>query len=241
MGRHTNFILSPTTDILVDVVTASSAAGVGMSAFPLSEYVMQSTFLKMTGFSEQKLKCICWELATDDYEYRYDFMKKSLGEFSDYKAKNTVYQDLIIQITKFSNFNVADIGRNDIFNSTLSSIETVFDKTAVQSWTQEAFDEYHGMVAAYQPQHFAGDANSLFVETPNPYPLRKIFIDYLYRHRNRCAHNLLSYQENLPAFKTLTDPNYRYNNYYLWFMMLTLMDNVYIALYKKYLQVFEES
>jgi len=33
----------------------------------------------MTGFQEQKLKCIVWELATDDYEYRYHKLTDKLG------------------------------------------------------------------------------------------------------------------------------------------------------------------
>ncbi len=44
MGRHAEFILSPVTDILTDVVSASSSVGVGIEAFPLTEYIMQSTF-----------------------------------------------------------------------------------------------------------------------------------------------------------------------------------------------------
>ena len=51
---------------------------------PLYDYVLQTTFLKMTGSQEQKLKCIQWELATDDYEYRYDILSKSIGELSNY-------------------------------------------------------------------------------------------------------------------------------------------------------------
>ena len=63
---------------------------------------MQSVFLKMAGAQEQKMKCICWELATEDYEYRYKRYngKWDLGECSNYEAKKIVYQDLIEQINK---------------------------------------------------------------------------------------------------------------------------------------------
>lgn len=47
-----------------------------MESYPLCEYVMQSLFLKLTGAQEQKLKCICWDIATHNYEYRYDFLNK---------------------------------------------------------------------------------------------------------------------------------------------------------------------
>lgn len=241
MGRHSNFILSPVTDILNDVVSASTGVGVGIEAFPLTEYVMQSTFLKMTGFHEQKMKCICWELATDDYEYRYDFTRKPMGEFSNYDDKAKVYKDLISQIKKYGNYDVAnDIGRTDLLRKARREIKVIFRDTTLLSWTQEIFDTYEILIANYQFKHFANDDNTLLAETNNIYSLKKIYEDHLYRHRNRCAHNLLSYQENLPSLRMLADPNYHYNNYYLWFALLNLMDKVFIGLYSKYQQVFEE-
>lgn len=242
MGRHTDFILSPVTEILRDVVSASTGIGIGIETFPLTEYVMQSTFLKMTGFHEQKMKCICWELATDDYEYRYEFTRKPMGEFSNYDDKAKVYKDLLQQIKKYSSYDVPnDIGRVALLRETRMEIKHIFTGTAVLSWTQEAFETYIDLIRDYHFNHFANDDNTLLAETNNNvYSLKKIYQDHLYRHRNRCAHNLLSYQENLPSLKTLYDPNYDYNNYYLWFALLNLMDKIYIELYKKYQQVLEE-
>ena len=86
--NHNNFILSPVSEILKDMVSASSGIGNGIESFPLFEYIMQSTFLKITGAQEQKMKCIVWELATHDYEYRYmRFTKNQLGECSNYSEK----------------------------------------------------------------------------------------------------------------------------------------------------------
>ncbi|HET6254032.1 MAG TPA: hypothetical protein VFE32_08155 [Puia sp.] len=240
MGRHTEFILSPITGILTDVVSASAGVGVGIEAFPLTEYVMQSTFLKMTGFHEQKMKCICWELATDDYEYRYEFTRKPMGEFSNYDDKKKVYQDLLVQIKKYGNYNISDIDRPNILTTTIREIDSIFSGTALLSWTQESFIEYESLIDIYQSNHFASDDKALLAETANIYSLKKIYENHLYRHRNRCAHNLLSYQENLPSLKMLRDPNYHYNNYYVWFALLNLMDKIFIELYVKYQQVFEE-
>lgn len=242
MGRHTDFILSPVTDILRDVVSASIGAGVGIESFPLTEYVMQSTFLKMTGFQEQKMKCICWELATDDYEYRYEFTRRPMGEFSNYDDKVKVYKDLLLQIKKYANYNVAgDIGRANLLRMCRREIKEIFKGSALLSWTQEAFETYESLITAYEYNHFANDDNTLFAETNNVYSLKKVYEEHLYRHRNRCAHNLLSYQENLPSLKTLADPNYHYNNYYIWFALLNLLDKIYIQLYGKYRQLFEET
>ena len=57
-----------------ETVTACTGIGDGVETQSLCEYVLQTTFLKMTGASEQKLKCICWEIATYDYEYRHRYL-----------------------------------------------------------------------------------------------------------------------------------------------------------------------
>lgn len=62
--NHNKFILLPISEILKDVATASVGVGTGIETYPLCDYVMQSVFLKMTGSQEQKMKCICWELAS---------------------------------------------------------------------------------------------------------------------------------------------------------------------------------
>mgnify|MGYP003475307783 FL=1 len=99
--NHNNFILSPVSDILKDMISATSGIGDGIETYPLCDYIMQSTFLKMTGAQEQKMKCIVWELATYDYEYRYfRFTQKPLGECSSYDDKQKIYKDLIDQIQK---------------------------------------------------------------------------------------------------------------------------------------------
>ncbi|TNE74930.1 hypothetical protein EP331_00480, partial [bacterium] len=61
------------------------------------------------------------------------------------------------------------------------------------------------------------------------------------KHRNRVAHNTHSYQQNLPTLKTLVNENYIYENYFLWFAILVLIDNIFIELYKKYLTVIEDN
>ncbi len=59
----------------------------------------------------------------------------------------------------------------------------------------------------------------------------------LYKQRNRVAHNTLSYQQNLPTLKTLLNENYQYDNYFIYFSILVLIDNIFISLYEHYLKV----
>jgi hypothetical protein len=63
----------------------------------------------------------------------------------------------------------------------------------------------------------------------------------LYSHRNRCAHNTLSYQENLPTLKTLLKSNPKDDNYFVRFTLLILIDKIFVALYKKYESLLEEN
>ena len=93
-SQHSEFILTPLIRILKDGIAACRAIGSGIDSYPMGEYLMQSLFLKMTGAQEQKMKCICWELATQDYDYRYEFLNKKYGECSTYSSKNNIFNDV---------------------------------------------------------------------------------------------------------------------------------------------------
>lgn len=240
---HTNFILSPITDILKDVVSASAGIGNGIETFPLCDYVMQSVFLKMTGFQEQKMKCVCWELATVDYEYRYEFTKIPLGECSSFKEKQSIYKGLIEQIKKrSSNYQIlTDSQKNLILAKINSEILNVFDSTNLTIWSQKRFNEYKSIWSGIEKKHFASDGNSLFAEINNGVSLKEIYTEHLYKQRNRVAHNTQSYQQNLPTLKTLIKDNYKFENYFIWFSTLALIDEVFIKLYQDYLNTFDEN
>ena len=239
---HKDFIVSPITSILKDVVSASAGLGSGIETFPLCDYVMQSVFLKMTGFQEQKMKCICWEMATNDYEYRYDFTKNPLGECSNYKDKQTIYKDLIKQIKRQnSGFSVSTgIDKVSILANTTSAIRDRFSGTNLSIWAQKSFNEFEGIWSAITYTYFANDDNNLFTGVAGGSSLKKIYEEHLYRHRNRIAHNTHSYQQNLPTLRTLVSEDYRYENYFVYFSVLVLIDSIFIELYKKYLTAIED-
>lgn len=60
------------------------------------------------------------------------------------------------------------------------------------------------------------------------------YYELLYAHRNRCAHNTLSYQRNLPTLEKLADENHQFDNYYVRFLILILIDEIFILLFKEY-------
>ncbi|WP_158990141.1 hypothetical protein [Mucilaginibacter sp. L196] len=230
MNKHRDFILSPIIGILKEVVAANIGIGDGIETYPLSEYVLQSVFLKMTGFQEQKMKCICWELATVDYEYRYfRFTQQRLGECSNYAEKMSIYKDLIDLIKKYEpGFDVtAELDRNLISAETLSEIKALFVGSNVATWAQNNFHDFLNDNNVIPANQFASNSSLLENNLKPKYEL-------LYKHRNRCAHNTLSYQDNLPTLKTLFISNPKDDNYFVRFTLLILIDKIFIALYEKY-------
>lgn len=244
MNNHKDFILSPITDILIDVVLASSGIGNGIETYPMCDYVMQSVFVKMTGFQEQKLKCICWELATIDFEYRYDHKTKTVGDRSSYADKQSIYKDLIEYIKKhLENFNVqTDINKSHSLATATDNVKSIFENTNLSVWSENNFNEYLTIWSEVEEKHFANDDTNLFTATGNnEISLQRIYRNHLYKHRNKIAHNTQSYQQNLPTLKTLVDENYKYENYFIWFSLLVLIDEIFRELYQIFLNTFDDN
>ena len=211
MRVHEKFIKSSIINILNEAMHSVSACGNGMETYPLCEYIMQSTFLQMTGFNEQKLKCILWELATDDFEFRYKF-----------------FNDLINEINKSDyNFSVNEI-RSDLFDSVNNECKSIFESSLMKIWLPRQYEHYIQFLETITINKFL-QGKSLFSNC-----LLSAY-EKLYRHRNRCAHNLLSYQDNLPTLTTLNSEDYKYDNWFIRFFLLVLIDEVFTRLYKIYL------
>ena len=181
------------------------------------------------------MKCICWGIATYDYEYRYRrYTLEQLGECSTYKEKKIVYKDLIEQIKKhIHDFDVSIfLNKEQIRTATLSEMSDIFSNTNFSTWSQKNFVEFTNNTTLIQNNHF-GSMSNLFENV-----LQDRY-SQLYIHRNRCAHNTLSYQQNLPTLQTIVNENYRYDNYFVRFALLILLDKIFIELYKKYMEVLD--
>jgi len=241
LNNHTDFILSPITEILKNVVLASAGIGSGIETFPLCDYVMQSVFLKMTGFQEQKMKCVTWELATVDYDYRRTLLSNEdrLGECSSYSDKNKIYKRLVAQIQNSNPiFNIqSNLDNNKILQETIICIKTLFTNTNLSIWAQSSFLEFVNNKSLIKKEHF-----TCIDPKGKTYLFENVLQDkyeVLYNHRNRIAHNTQSYQQNLPTLKTLVSDNYQYENNFLHFSILVLIDKIFIELYKIHLDVLE--
>ena len=229
-GRHSHFIRTPLASVLDDGANACRGVGYGIETYPLCDHVMQSLFLRMTGAQEQKMKCICWELATDDYDFRYQYLhhQKEIGEQSTYDSKNMLYNQLL-KMCSIRKAYIMDC------NSRSAILSRSIQKTISFSWTNLGYGDEQGRT------YFIGNAHSVIDKDDFGEPsglfkedLKKIYNEVVYRHRNRCAHNTTSYQENLPAFSSLAQSDHPLHNYFFRFAILLLIDEIFMHLYKQY-------
>lgn len=102
MSVRTDFISTSVFEILQEGVAAAECIQQeGVDTYPILGYLLQSVFLRMTGYEEQKLRNICWEVATIDLDYRYQMIqgRVSYGEYSSLEDKKKVY-DLLREKTR---------------------------------------------------------------------------------------------------------------------------------------------
>lgn len=257
MRKHEKFILTPITSILDNGCSAMCLFDDGLEAYPLSEYMMQSLFLKMTGFQEQKVKCILWELATDDYELRYRrFKKEQIGEASSYDDKVKVFHDLAKAIESSSNKNtelLTNTEREEIVKSAIQYMREFSDQPFMKGWSRRQYNEYKQLFdncgkecllfhtrKGYEffshcdncgKKSKAGDEHICARNS-----LKQVY-ELVYKHRNRCAHNTVSYQQNIPSLDILQDENYVFENYFIRFTLLIIIDKMFLYLFSKYIKL----
>ncbi len=231
---HTDFITSDIFEIVDDAIMSASTIDPNIAHYPLCEYLLQSVFLRLTGYQEQKLKCILWEIASDDFDFRYKYLNGSfnVGECSRLEDKNKVY--VILKKTledknhifPFPDENKTNIQISEIRDNLISKFET----TIFRKWLPRDFSRFidfskkiHYRDNGYFTVSgiFGGD-NSL-----------NDSFEKLYRHRNRCAHNLLSYQSNIPKLLDITNDDGS-DNYFTRILLICMIDNVFTRMFKFY-------
>ena len=243
-SEHTDFILSPLSDILEEGFLACQAVGDGIESYPLCDYVLQSLFLKLTGAQEQKLKCICWDLATKDYDYRYEYLnRKNYGECSNYDSKNGIFKDLISIIQKRdSTFDPTGTLRADL-TAYLPKLSKMYDETLMSEWQASEYFYYRSSFPSTLSVSQIGQSqNSKGATTYSLFqsPVKDIYESVVYRHRNRCAHNTLSYQINKPDLDFLASNEAIKHNYFLRYSLILVIDRVFVVLFEKYLSLQSE-
>lgn len=239
MSKHEKFILTPITTVIEEMKSASSNIGDGIESYPLCDYILQSTFTKMTGFQEQKMKCIDWELATNGYEYRRDFLKSisDKGEYSTFRAKNAVYNALIKEIVRYSGKGKIELITEIKNRCTINPIDIVkhiMDGTDIIYCKQRDYAAFLNSSQEFDNQFFNIPSNNNGGVVLLQNKLQRHYDDELYRQRNRIAHNTLSYQQNLPDLDGLKNESNYSRNYFFWFAILVLIDEIFMELYREY-------
>lgn len=237
MLDNQKFILSSIRDILTEVISITKLNCNGIESYPLQEYILQSTFLKMTGYSEQKLKCICWNLASVDFELRYKIYQNwSFGECSTIEDKNKIFNIIIKKIQEYEeSFSKDEINRYLVDNVSLencySFVKNNFEGSSLKYYEERNFINFFNDYEFFSKDVRLCISDSKLFNKDMTNGLSFIY-EKLYRHRNRCAHNLLSYQQNLPKLNILLKKNDR-DNYFYYFTVLIVLDEIFVILYKK--------
>lgn len=247
--RHSEFIETPLLNLLRDVVSDSNNVNDGIEFYGISGYVLHSLFLRMAGAQEQKLKCICWDLATADYEYRYTrYNKWELGECSKLKDKSTVFSDLVSAVRalkpSYSVFGGSPANKQGFINRTFNNIKDILNGSNLAMCYPGEYDTFLDIIAHFDLNNIeAGDqifrsTENLTLDNMTDDTVFAVAYTLLYKHRNRCAHNTLSYQNNIPTFQELNNEKVqRYYNIFLFLTILVVIDNLFMQVYKKYTNV----
>lgn len=231
---HTSFILSDIMDVVRDGFQASSCLPDSITTLPAVDYLLQSIFLKTTGYQEQKVKCIAWQLATHDYSFRYEFLSPRyiIGEASNLEHKTRVLESIISQIKKlkdsspsFSKEKVMPIIDNikDEYCKIIDN--SIFSSLLPGDYAR--FKEFLSKVKAIENGYMSGTmfgGDNLLIKA----------FESTIHHRNRCAHNLISYQSNVPTLKELMEDNKGYENYFARIFMMVMTDKIFTEYYKCY-------
>lgn len=225
MSKHEEFINSPIESVMLEGVSAITSINTGIETYPLNDYLLKTIFLQMTGFQEQKFKCIAWEIATEDFEFRRIFLKNYASQgFSTYKSKTDIYKDLMKLLDK-EKFSESD--RRSIIDEAKDTVCTIFKESNFQYWNGNTYIEFEDNIM--NKIGYTGIAGNTLLESEG----KKVY-DILYRHRNRLAHNTLSYQRNLPTLDELENKKFGDSNYFIWFYILIVIDKIMIKLYNEF-------
>jgi hypothetical protein len=218
--KHKEFILTPLSSLIKQTLQPLDLYKGQICNYIMKEYVLQTLFMKLTGCMEQKAKCILWDIATHDFEYRRDFLRNnsSQGEYSTYDSKNYVYKTLVNH-----GGIIDDRRKRELLTQLKSFKDNILEESILKVWLPRELRDLK-IKELFDIKRWAGD--SLLGS-----PLNDEEYKSLYTHRNRCAHNVLSYQGNVMNPQKIKEVGGA--SYATWFTLLVLMDMIYMEQYER--------
>lgn len=261
-NNQIEFILAPLANIIEEAVAALKGVPNGMASFPVSEYFLQSLFLRLTGAQEQKCKCICWELATYDLEYRRRRFnsREMLGECSCGEEKRKVLLDVRDAVVKIAGEEVAKGCFDKVrIKQCAAAVVNVFHR-AIENmgWDERGYVHYVSVFLKRDDNCFfvdSGKGRSLFLKCDNCAAkgkknieehctfesLNDIYDNCVTMHRNRCAHNTASRLKYVSSLADLRKGRCLEENYFVRFHLVLMVDLLMTALFKEWLSRREQS
>lgn len=227
MLPNEKFIKTDSFEILKESNNLVNISCRGIDSYPLQEYVLQSTFIKMTGYLEQKIKCICWDIGSINYDFRYEILKKwsTLGTFSAYDKIKEVY---------------------DFLNEIILSVNKTFnldENISITAYKETKELLKHSILNTFEERKYLKFKNDKsFFEKKTFEDLSDLYKNFLYKKRNSIAHNTKSYQENLPKLNILRkEKDYERNSFYHFFTVLIIYDRIFVSLYENCIDIINEN
>lgn len=227
MLPNEKFIKTDIIEILKESNNLVNISCRGIDSYPLQEYILQSTFIKMTGYLEQKIKCICWDIGSINYEFRYEILKKwnTLGTFSAYDKIKEVYdflKDIILSVNKY--FMVDE----NISITAYKETKEILKYSILNTYEERKYLKFKNDKSFFEKKTFED--------------LSDFYKNFLYKKRNSIAHNTKSYQENLPKLNILRkEKDYERNSFYHFFTVLIIYDRIFVSLYENCIDIINEN
>lgn len=157
-----------------------------------------------------------------------------------------VYNDPLDEIKKRDeSFSVNNALKNQILTNWRTTTQTLFDGSLLVRNFKNSYVEYLSMLASVNEKWIMNDTQLLTKQNILPeaetrvtcgQALNGIFVKYVYRERNHCAHNIRSYQHNLPSLKAMIAQDYKLQNYFLYMSVMLLLDTINVKLFETYLE-----
>lgn len=232
--KHKEFILTPLSSLIEQTLRPLDLYKGQIYNYIMKEYVLQTLFMKLTGCMEQKAKCILWDIATHDFEYRRDFLRENShkGEYSTYDSKNYVYKTLVNHGGK-----IDDPRKEGLLKQIGCFKDSILEESILKVWLPRELREleinnipnWKICIEEKKGKKKKGKKGEIILKLFND-TLEDTY-NKLYTHRNRCAHNVLSYQGNVMNPQKIKDEGDA--SYATWFTLLVLMDMIYMEQYER--------
>src|SRR5574344_884434 len=211
------FIKTPVTKYIKNMLMAFGYRSLPLEYQPIVEYILAMTFLQMTGFLEKKIETILWKIADDNIDYRYDVIHNKYDLFSSYEKVSDIYNNIR---NKKNIKNLPDHAINAYKNYADEAYLLIFDSFNVTEIEAQCGSEFRNFI----------EVKSKFCDHAYITTLYKNAI----KHRNKLAHNIDSVKVGAPTISELSELDYKSENYFSRYMIITYMDLVFMNLYDNY-------